>query len=400
MRPVIAYLFTTFPNPTELFMQREITSLRAHGANLRIYSLWGGGGEFEGVPVTTFPKWKLVSILWLAPMNACRWPATFLKVFAGLFTRRPPSWLNLMENLLGAAFATVYAKHFRSERPSFFHAAWGGAPATAAWLFWRFEDRPYGMGCHAYDVYQEGGDWWLDKKIGGARFVHTSTAMARATLIARGGTPEKIHAILSGLAKFPACKPLRSPRPMLRLLCVARLVPKKGVRLQLRIYAALKAAGVPFEARIAGDGLLRCELEKLARELGVQNEVAFLGHRPPGEIAGQLAWADALLHTGVIAADGDRDGLPNVIPEAMAAGVIVFTSPAAATTEAITDGVTGRVIPPEAPSRWVEALVDMRDDDRLAARLRQGARSWAEENFDAHKNTARLAALFKKGITP
>ncbi len=400
MRPVIAYLFTTFPNPTELFMQREITSLRARGVNLRIYSLWGGGGEFEGIPVTRFPKWKIISVLWLAPMNACRWPATFWKVFAGLFTRRPPSRVNLLENLLGAAFATVYAEHFRRDRPALFHAAWGGAPATAAWLYWRFGGQPYSMGCHAYDVYQDNGDWWLDKKIAAARFVHTSTAMVRKTLIVRGQPPEKIHAILSGLAEFPACKPLRMPRPVLRLLCVARLVPKKGVRHQLRIYAALKAAGVPFEARIAGDGPLRGEAERLARELGVQNDVTFLGHRPPAEIAGQLAWADVMLHTGVIAADGDRDGLPNVIPEAMAAGVVVFTSPVAATTEAITDGATGRVLPPEEPSRWVDALVALRDDDGLAARLRQGARSWVEENFDAHKNTARIAALFEEAIRP
>jgi glycosyltransferase involved in cell wall biosynthesis len=400
MRPVIAYLFTTFPNPTELFMQREITSLRALGTDLRIYSLWGGGGEFEGVPVTTFPKWKLVSLLWLAPINACRRPATLGKVLKGLFTRRPPSWVNLMENLLGAAFATVYAGHFRRERPALFHAAWAGAPATAAWLLWRFAAQPYSMGCHAYDVYQDGGDWWLDKKTADARFVHTSTAMVRKTLIVRGGTPEKIHAILSGLAAFPVCKPLRTPRPVLHLLCVARLVPKKGLDLQLRIYAALKAAGVPFEARIAGEGPLRGELEKLARELGVQNEVAILGHRPPAEIAAHLGWADVMLHTGVIAADGDRDGLPNVIPEAMAAGVMVFTSPAAATTEAVTDGVTGRVLPPQEPARWLAALVALREDDQLAERLRQGARSWVEENFDAHKNTARLAALFDEAIRP
>jgi len=400
MRPVIAYLFTTFPKSTELFMQREITSLRMRGANLRIYSLWGGGGEFEGIPVTAFPKWKLVSILWLAPINACRWPGIFWKIGRGLFGRRPPSRLNLMENFLGAAFATVYAGHFLRDRPALVHAAWGGAPATAAWLFRRFGGLPYSMGCHAYDVYQDGGDWWLDKKTRDARFVHTSTAMVRKTLIVRGTEPEKIHSILSGLAEFPACKPLRAPRPVLRLLCVSRLVPKKGLDLQLRIYAGLKEAGVPFEARIAGEGVLRGELEGLAREFGVQNEVSFLGHRPPVEIAELLGWADVMLHTGVIAADGDRDGLPNVIPEAMAAGVLVCTSPAAATTEAITDGATGRVLPPQEPARWVEALVALRDDDPLAERLRRGARSWVEANFDAHKNTARLAAFFDEAIQP
>ncbi len=400
MRPVIVYLFTTFPKSTELFMQREITSLRVSGANLRIYSLWGGGGEFEGVRVVNFAKWRLVTLCWLAPWHTLLRPRAFAEVARGLFRRRPPSWINFLENMLGAAFATAYAGEIGRERPALVHAAWGGAPATAAWLLWRYYGHRFSAACHAYDVYQDDGDWWLCEKLATARFVHTSTAMVRKTLIVRGLPPDNIHAILSGLAEFPACKPLRTPRPVLRLLCVARLVPKKGLDHQLRIYAALKAAGVPFEARIAGDGSLRESLEQLARELGVVQQVAFLGHRPPDEIAEQFRWADVMLHTGVVAADGDRDGLPNVIPEAMAAGVLVFTSEAAATTEAISDGVTGRVLPPEAAARWVEALVALRDDDRLAGRLRQGARSWVEENFDAHKNTARLAELFEEAIKP
>ncbi|MFA6285807.1 MAG: glycosyltransferase [Opitutaceae bacterium] len=396
MRPVIVYLFTTFPKSTELFMQREITSLRARGENLRIYSLWGGGGEFEGVRVVNFTKWRLVTLCWLFPWHTLRRPRAFAELVRGLFTRRPPSWLNFWENMLGAAFATVYAGKIGRERPALVHAAWGGAPATAAWLLWRCYGHRFSAACHAYDVYQDGGDWWLCEKLAAARFVHTSTAMVKKTLIVRGLPPDNIHAILSGLSTLPTFKPLRAPRPVLRLLCVARLVPKKGLDHQLRIYAALKAAGVPFEARIAGEGNLLATLKALARKLGVSDEVTFLGHRPPTEIAGHFAWADAMLHTGVVAPDGDRDGLPNVIPEAMAAGVLVLTSPVAGTTEAITDGVTGRVLLPEEPGRWVETLVELRDNDALMDRLRTTARVWVEEKFDAHKNSMQLARLFNE----
>ena len=137
-------------------------------------------------------------------------------------------------------------------------------------------------------------------------------------------------------------------------------------------------------------------LRTQARELGVSDEVTLLGHRPKAEIVGLLGWADVLLHTGVVAADGDRDGLPNVIPEAMSAGVLVVTSPAAATTEAITDGVTGRVAVPEDAAAWVEALVALRDDDAAAERMRTAAREWVEANFDATKNAGRLAGLYRK----
>jgi glycosyltransferase involved in cell wall biosynthesis len=103
-----------------------------------------------------------------------------------------------------------------------------------------------------------------------------------------------------------------------------------------------------------------------------------------------------LLHTGVVAPSGDRDGLPNVIPEAMAAGVLVVTSPAAATTEAITHGISGLVVPVEAANDWVSALRRLATDDVFADKLRLAARQWVEENFDAHKNAARLLAQFKR----
>src|SRR5437764_10527787 len=138
---------------------------------------------------------------------------------------------------------------------------------------------------------------------------------------------------------------------------------------------------MPFAARIIGEGPLRAELEKLAGHLGVAAHLTFPGHLPQHEVWSQLGWADILLHTGVIAASGDRDGLPNVIPEAMSIGVLVVTSPAAATTEAITQGITGLVAPVEAPSDWVSALRRLSSDDAFAEKLRAAARRWVEENF-------------------
>jgi len=175
-------------------------------------------------------------------------------------------------------------------------------------------------------------------------------------------------------------------------------VGKKGLDHQLRIYAALKAAGVPFSARIIGEGPLRAELERLAGQLGVAAEVTFTGHLPQHEVWNQLAWADVLLHTGVIAASGDRDGLPNVIPEAMAAGVLVITSPAAATTEAITHGVSGLVAEVTAPADWVGWLDRLSRDDPFAERLRTAARAWVEEHFDAHRNAAVLLQRFQAAL--
>ena len=399
--PHIALLFTTFPKTSETFLQRDVAALQAKGLNLKLYSLWGGGGEFNGLQVQSFPKWRLIPLfLFIIPWNCVRRPRLVRDLFEGVLTRGAPSWLNFWENMLGAGFAGSFYRELREDPPALVHGAWAGAPATAAWVLWRMFGWPYSTGAHAYDIYEHGGDWWLREKLAPARFIHTSTEMGRRELIVRGVVPEKIVCIRRGLGAFPVFKPLRKNRRPLRLLCIARLVPKKGLAHQLHIYAALKAAGLAFEARIVGGGPLRESLEGLARRLGLAGEVKFLGGKPQPEVWAELAWADVLLHTGIVAPSGDRDGLPNVIPEAMAAGVLVVTSPVSATTEAINQERTGLVADVDLPLAWAVALRRLSEDDALAETLRTGARRWVEENYDAHRNTARLVECFERAMQP
>ena len=222
--------------------------------------------------------------------------------------------------------------------------------------------------------------------------------MGRQTLLELGLRDTQVRCIHRGLDAFPVNKPLREPREILRIVCIARLVEKKGLRHQLRIYSALVESGFRFEARIVGNGPLRGEVEQGVQALGLDSCVSVLGHLPLSEVWRQLEWADVLIHTGVIAPSGDRDGLPNVIPEAMAAGVLVVTSPAAATTEAVRDGVTGLVAEVTSPEQWTTAFKRLRDDSVFAEQLRKNARNWVEENFDAHRNAARLATYFQEAL--
>jgi len=396
--PTIAYLFTTFPKPTETFLQREVTAMLARGARLRLYSFWGGGGDFFGVPVEHFPKWKLLTLLWMIPYEAARRPLVLWEVLCGLCTRLAPSWINFWENMLGAGFACLYARQFRKNPPALVHAPWGGAPATAAWLIWRLGGPRYSAAAHAYDIYEHGGDWWLVEKLAHAYFVHTSTEMGQRELIRRGVDEAKVVCIRRGLDSMPQFKPLRTERTPLRLVCVARLVEKKGLRHQLQVYAALRAAGVAFQTRIIGEGPLREELERLAAQLGIADAVDFTGHLEHSLVWKYLEWADVLLHTGMVAPSGDRDGLPNVIPEAMSVGTLVVSSLAAATTEAIRDGHTGLVAAVRDTESWLAALNRLRSDDSLAEALRANARRWVEENFDAHKNAEKLFTHFEEAI--
>jgi len=395
----VAYLFTTFPKVSEAFLQREVAALQEAGVGLRLYSLWGGGGVFRGLRVQTLPRaWFFVALLWWIPVESVRRPGLLWELIVGAWRRRAPSALNFWENLLGAGFAACWVHRFRRERPDLVHAAWAGGPATAAWLLWRLTGVPFTTGAHAYELYEHGGDGWLVDKAARARFVHTSTEMGRRTLVERGVAPDRIAVIRRGLTEFPPFRALRTPRRPLRLLCVARLVPKKGLTRQIAVYAALRDAGIAFEARIVGGGGLRAALARDVAARGLAGQVALTGPVPPVAVAAHLGWADVLLHTGVVTPDGDRDGLPNVIPEAMAAGVLVLSSAAAAATEAVRHEVTGLVADVDRPAEWVAALRRLADDDALAERLRAAARRWAEEHYDAHRNAAQLRACFVRAV--
>ena len=397
-RPCIVYLFTTFPKSTETFLQREIIAMQALGLNLRIYSFWGGGGDFHGLKVTRFNMWRLLELSWMIPWTGMKHPGILRLLLKGLFTRKAPSWLNFWENMLGAGFACLFAKELRGVRPAWIHAAWGGSPATAAWLLSQFDGYAYSVGAHAYDIYEHGGDWWLDEKLEPASFIHTSTEMGRATLIARGIDPAKIFCIRRGLPAFPDLRPLRAHRDPLRIICIARLVAKKGLHLQLAIYRALLSAGIEFQARIIGDGEMRDELVDAIVRLGLNDCVGMTGHLSQDQVREQLRWSDVLIHTGIVSESGDRDGLPNVIPEAMAFGVLVVSSPEAATTEAIKDGDTGLIADPRIPNAWIDALRRLRDDTPLCKRLQTAARAWTLEHYDAHKNAARLHDLYEAAM--
>ena len=226
----VAYLFTTFPKASEAFLQRDVAAMQARAVKVRMYSLWGGGGVFRGGKVESLPRWWFfVALLWWIPYESARYPKLLWELIVNTCNRRAPSRLNFWENMLGAGFTTCFIHRFRRDPPDLVYAAWTGAPATAAWLIWRAMGIPYATGAHAYDLYEHGGDWWLMEKVELARFVHTSTEMGRRTLLERGADESKVVVIRRGLDAFPDCKPLRIPRRPLRLICIARLVPKKGL---------------------------------------------------------------------------------------------------------------------------------------------------------------------------
>ncbi len=388
----IAIFYTTFPVLSETFLQREVRALTQLGIDLEIHSLHRGKNLFEGLPVSCFRKWNLGALLWRLPMEWGLNPGIMNRMCRLLFSRQPPSGLNFWENLFGIGFALVKAPYFRKNRPEHFHAVWASLPAMAAWLLSQLTGISFSTGAHAYDVFESGGDWFLREKTKEAILVQTSTAAAYQRLLAIGCSGEKVLFVRRGLIPMPRFRGARSDRKDLKILCIARLVEKKGLFKQLKIYEFLQKSGVSFSARIIGDGPLRRKLKESINELELEDVVTLLGAISQEEVAMELQKSDILFHTGIVAKNGDRDGLPNVIPEAMACGVAVVISPGEGAEEAITDGKTGMVCGIKDLTAWVNAVSRIQNDDVFVNAMLNEARLWVEENFNALQNTKKLIA--------
>jgi glycosyltransferase involved in cell wall biosynthesis len=229
-----------------------------------------------------------------------------------------------------------------------------------------------------------------------ARFVVTCTQFNAAYLAGILGEAHRvpIHVLYHGtdLQRFSPDRSAVEPR---RILSVGRLVPKKGFPDLVRALALLRARGVPIRTDIYGGGPLREELEALGRQLGLDGELAFHGARLQDEIVAAYRRAAVFALAPVVTDDGDRDGIPNVLVEAMASGVPVVATRISGIPELITDGVDGLLVPDHDPAALAEAVERVLRDPELADRLGQAGRRRVAPHFDLARNTRRLRALFE-----
>jgi len=183
------------------------------------------------------------------------------------------------------------------------------------------------------------------------------------------------------------------PREALRLVSVSRLVEKKGIEYALRAVARLVANGLDVRYDVVGDGPLSEPLVRLAGELGLGPRVRFLGARGPEEVPAVLRSAHIAVAPSVIASDGDEEGIPVGLMEAMATGMPVVSTRHSGIPELVEDGVSGQLV----PERDVDALAAALES--LAARperwpaMGQAGRRRVEREFDLGLQNERLARL-------
>ncbi len=400
----IAYIAYQYPTLTQTFIQREIKSVAALGIEIEVHAMRGVKAPLNDslplrVTIHPFFLWRLWLLIFKIPRELVRDPSL---VGSGIRFLQGKKWRgadDFLINLLGVGFAFSTVEQFRKSDIDHYHGVWATGMTTAAALLAKMTGKRFSMGAHAFDVYRNGGDSFLKEKIARASFVHTTTL---ANVRYLQSLVPRAHVILSrrGLESLPDLAQ-KEGRDIFGLLSVARLVPKKGLDYQIKICQELKRNGFVFIHRIIGEGILREELQRQIREAGLEKEIQLLGALSQSEVQRYYAKSDLFWHTGLVDAEGDRDGLPNVIPEAFSWGLCVVSSPTAGADEAVIHGETGWVLDPRQVEEGSQAIQALAKNHSLREKLGKSGRRWVEENFMSQKNAMILEEAFKavKGNT-
>lgn len=407
----VAYLLKTFPKLSETFILNEVIELERQGLQLHIFSL-REPSETKVHPAVAEVRAPVTHIRHTPPYQRVpfermahkiqlmedrrylllRHPIRYFRALRfharyGARKRHFDQALALARELLRGAFTHVHA-HFANE------------PASVAELAHRLTGCRFSFTAHAKDIYLTDAAE-LARKMAAAEFVITCTGFNRNHLAKLAGGDAPIHLCYHGvdLSRFSGEPQARSGSPAEApvILSVGRFCEKKGFRYLLQACHRLKQQGRRFVCRIVGFGPLQRELEELIRTLDVQDCVSLVGKLTQDKLIEEYRRADLFVLPCLVTDDGDRDGIPNVLVEAMAMGVPVVSTPVSGIVELVEHMHNGLLAAEKDAESLAAAMELMMDHPDLRARLRANARQKVMEGFSLDRSTAKVRGLLTQG---
>ncbi len=408
----IAVIVTSFPSVSQTFVLGQITGLIDRGHEVDIYAA-ASEPELGGAEHDVVREYGLVERARYQPARAVgasrmRRAAAAAYVLARYWRRDPatawrvskssPRHLGYDSRLVllsaGAPFAgrgryDALLCHFgpNGNRMARLRRA-GLVQGKIATVFHGYDMSRYLIteGARAYDRLFAEGELFLPV-----------SEFWRSRLIELGCPPEKIvvHHMGIELSRFPASSS-RGERDddTVRLLTVARLVEKKGVEYAIHAVAALRdTTRRKLEYRVLGDGPLRGELERLVRELGVGDCVRLVGEADQDGVREAMLDSDVFVAPSVVAEDGDMEGVPVSIMEAMACGLPVVSTRHSGIPELVHHGESGFLVRERDPLALARALARLAGDASLRRRMGRAGRRAVERGYDLAVLNDRLVGL-------
>lgn len=389
--PRVGYVVKCYPRFSETFIVREVLAREAQGEDVLIASLRPPvDGRFHHLVSQVRAE-----VTWIDPdaRSARRlWDA--LDAALGLPGLRSGLGELLDEDVEVAVQALRLAAWVRSNGVTHLHAHFATLPARTARLAALCAGVTYSLTAHAKDIFHTDVDSRrLDAVLRDAHHVVTvsdhNVGHLRHEHPAVAG---HLHRVYNGLdlAELPFTDPADRPRTV---VAVGRMVPKKGFDVLLEAVALMRARGDDVALELAGSGRSEDSLRERAAAPDLAPAVRFHGSVPQHELAGLLRRAAVFAAPCVVAEDGDRDGLPTVLLEAMALGTPCVSTPVTGIPEVVRDGATGLLVPERDAEALAGALTRLLDDGGLRSRLAVAGRALVTRQFDVTDQARRLRDL-------
>ena len=396
----IAYVLKMYPRFSETFIVSEILAREAAGEEIVIFSLRPPNDarfhpELARVqaPVIQVGRSSSPRRLWETWGAAMADPQLARSLGAHL------------DELVGAGVddaeqALAVAMLAREHGVTHLHAHFASMATTVARLAGLLTDLPYSFTAHAKDIFhRDVEDADLARKLRDADHAVTISEYNRRHLRARFGeeTTASLELVRNGLEleRFPYRRRAGLAEVPV-LLGVGRLVEKKGFYQLIDVAHALREEGREVRAEIVGDGPLREQLAARIDELGLRQHVQLLGPRTQEEVRQLLEEADLFVAPFVIGADGNADGLPTVLLEAMATGIPCVAASVTAVGEVVRDGSTGWLVPTGDTAALISAVREALDPATDRSALTDAARELIAAEYDSASQARRLRTLAER----
>lgn len=415
----IGYVLKGYPRTSETFITNEIYLLERAGLRLSIFSLIRLTGQKQhGVvsriqaPVTYLPETTPSAETGLIKWISLNWP-NFAASHRELFRVKPAAYLKtllealwmsvkdrnrgLIKEFLQAGFIALEV--LESGRIRHLHAHFCHTSTTVAMLASSLAGVPFSFTAHAKDIYREDmnpGDL-LSVKLRRAKFAVTCTKTNQEYLDRLRPPETPLYTIYHGLdlTMFaPATRPASKLDPPL-ILAVGRMVEKKGFTYLVEACRLLKDRGYRFECRIigGGDGYIE-PVKRSIDELNLVETVTLHQAVTQEELRQIYERATVFALPCQVTGDGDRDGIPNVLVEAMAMELPVVSTNISGIPELIEHRRNGLLVPQKDTAALAEAIGELLDSAELRMEFGRAGRKKVCQSFDARRNIEELKRLF------
>ncbi|MDB5658524.1 MAG: glycosyl transferase group 1 family protein [Cypionkella sp.] len=287
------------------------------------------------------------------------------------------------------------------------HAHFIHTPASVADYAARIMQIGWTVSAHAKDIWTS-TDGELSAKLNRAKWAVTCTETGHKHLQSLAKDPSRVHLSYHGLNldRFPVFtvpRPNRDgsdPANPVQIVSVGRAVPKKGYDTLLHALALLPA-GLHWRFNHLGGGVEREMLQSLAETLGIADRIHWQGSVNQSEVLAAYRASDLFALACRITADGDRDGLPNVLVEAASQGLACISTTISGIPELFRDGQNGWLVPPDDPAALANALKTAITSPNLRSEYGQAAEAQVRATLDYHQSVKQLVGLFAaEGLRP